>query len=136
MKDFGFEIKLKTNFDEAINMLTFALKDEGFGVLTEIDVKDTLKKKIDVEFRKYKIIGACNPTLAYKALSNRPEIGILLPCNATVEEDGKGGSIIRLLDPKIMIGFGGLAKDKTISTVADDAHKRMKRIEARLNEMT
>ena len=93
----GLTVRLNKNFDEALTQVTAALKAEGFGVLTEIDVKETLKKKLDVDFRPYKILGACNPSLAYRALSAAPEVGLLLPCNVTVSyvEDQRDGSVHR-----------------------------------------
>ena len=83
-----------TTFEETIEKVTEELKKEGFGVLTEIDVKETLKKKLDVDFRKYRILGACNPPLAYKALSEEENIGVMLPCNVIVQE--KDGGIIQV----------------------------------------
>jgi uncharacterized protein (DUF302 family) len=85
---------VSTNFDETIEKVTEELKKEGFGVLTEIDVKETLKKKLDVDFRKYRILGACNPPLAYKALSNEENIGVMLPCNVIVQE--KDGGVVQV----------------------------------------
>ena len=79
-----------TSFESALEKVTAALKDQGFGVITEIDVKETLKKKIDVDFRKYKILGACNPTLAHQALETNDKIGIMLPCNVVVQETTEG----------------------------------------------
>ncbi len=85
---------VSTNFEETIEKVTEELKKEGFGVLTEIDVKETLKKKLDVDFRKYRILGACNPPLAYKALSNEENIGVMLPCNVIVQE--KDGGVVQV----------------------------------------
>ena len=94
---FAKEIELK--FDDAIMHVTEELKKEGFGVLTEIDVKATLKKKLDVDFRKYRILGACNPPLAYKSLSAEPHIGLMLPCNVVVQEGESGRTLISAIDP-------------------------------------
>ncbi|HAX47901.1 MAG TPA: DUF302 domain-containing protein [Ignavibacteria bacterium] len=83
-----------TSFEETIGKVTEELKKEGFGILTEIDVKETLKKKLDVDFRKYRILGACNPPLAYKALSEEENIGVMLPCNVIVQE--KDGGVVQV----------------------------------------
>ncbi|NQU50918.1 MAG: DUF302 domain-containing protein [Bacteroidetes bacterium] len=87
------------SFDEAVEHVTLALKEKGFGVLTEIDVQATLKKKIDVDFKKYKILGACNPHFAYKALSNEDKIGLMLPCNVIVQEHENGEVEVSAVDP-------------------------------------
>jgi len=94
-----FSKTLDLSFDEAINRVTDELKKEGFGVLTEIDVKATLKKKLDADFRDYRILGACNPPLAYKALQAEPHIGLMLPCNVVVQEGENGGTIVSAIDP-------------------------------------
>jgi len=86
-------------FDEAVSRVTQALKEEGFGILTEIDVKDTLKKKLDVDFRNYRILGACNPSFAYKALQAEDKIGTMLPCNVIVQETPDGEVEIAAVDP-------------------------------------
>lgn len=89
-----------TDFDTAVHKVTEQLKLEGFGVLTEIDVKDTLKKKINIDFRRYKILGACNPPNAYKALSSEPYIGLMLPCNVLVQETEDGNIDVSVVDPQ------------------------------------
>ena len=94
-----FNKTLKTSFDEAIAKVTEALKKEGFGVLTEIDVKETLKKKLNVDFRKYRILGACNPPYAYKALQAEDKIGLMLPCNVIVQELPGGKVEVAAIDP-------------------------------------
>jgi uncharacterized protein (DUF302 family) len=86
-------------FDEAVSKITQALKEEGFGILTEIDVKSTLKKKLDVDFRKYRILGACNPPFAYKALQAEDKVGTMLPCNVIVQETADGSVEIAAIDP-------------------------------------
>ncbi|MEO8233017.1 MAG: DUF302 domain-containing protein, partial [Ignavibacteriota bacterium] len=85
-----FSKKIDLGFEEAIEKVTEALKSEGFGILTEIDVKETLKKKLDVDFRPYRILGACNPPFAYKALQAEDKVGIMLPCNVIVQEKENG----------------------------------------------
>jgi uncharacterized protein (DUF302 family) len=94
-----FSKKLAMNFENAMTMITEELKKEGFGILTEIDVKATLKKKLDVDFRKYTILGACNPSFAYKALQAEPHIGTMLPCNVIVQELAQGEVEVAAVDP-------------------------------------
>ncbi|MBZ0203048.1 MAG: DUF302 domain-containing protein [Ignavibacteria bacterium] len=92
-------VNVKYSFDEAILKVTEELKKEGFGVLTEIDVRETLKKKLDVDFRKYRILGACNPPLAYRALSEEENIGVMLPCNVIVQESPEGAVRVSAINP-------------------------------------
>lgn len=94
-----FQKKLKTSFDKALTRVIEELKSEGFGILTEIDVKETLKKKLDVDFRRYKILGACNPPFAYKALQAEDKIGLMLPCNVIVQEVSVGEVEVSAVDP-------------------------------------
>lgn len=117
----AMEVRLDAPFDEAIERVTAALKDQGFGVLTRIDVKATLKEKLDVDFRDYAIFGACNPRLAHRALTARPEVGLLLPCNITIEAQEGGGVLVRIADPDVMMGVGGFESDSTIASVAEEA---------------
>jgi uncharacterized protein (DUF302 family) len=128
MDSIGFEVKMKQNFEDSVELVTKALKAEGFGVLTEIDVKATLKKKLDTDFRPYVILGACNPPLAYQALTNQPEVGMMLPCNVTVEASEDGGSIVRILDPKMMMSVGEFANNASLTDVATEAHEKLLRV--------
>ncbi len=94
-----FSKKINATFDEAIEKVTAELQKDGFGILTEIDVKATLKKKLDVDFQKYKILGACNPSFAYKALQAEDKIGIMLPCNVVVQEIAENEIEVSAVDP-------------------------------------
>lgn len=96
---YHFTTTLNTSFDDAISRVTEALKREGFGILTEIDVKETLKKNLGVEFRNYKILGACNPPFAYQALLAEDKIGLMLPCNVIVQEHAPGRVEVSAVDP-------------------------------------
>jgi uncharacterized protein (DUF302 family) len=99
MADFRIQRKTQITFDEALALLPGALQHEGFGVLTQIDVKETLKQKIGADFRRYRILGACNPKLAYRALSAELEVGVMLPCNVIVYEGDDGKAVICAIDP-------------------------------------
>jgi uncharacterized protein (DUF302 family) len=129
----AFEVALPGDYDRALERVTAALKAEGFGILTRIDVHTTLKEKIDVEFRPYAILGACNPPLAHRALSHNAEVGLLLPCNVTVEAAPSGkGCIVRIADPKMMMSAGQFGDDPTLAAVAQDARDRLTRVAAAL----
>ena len=128
MDAIGFEVKMKQSYEDSVELVTNALKAEGFGVLTEIDVKATLKKKLDMDFRPYIILGACNPPLAYQALTNQPEVGMMLPCNVTVEASEDGGSIVRILDPKMMMSVGEFGNNASLIDVATEAHEKLSRV--------
>ncbi len=127
----GINVRLHTDFDSALVRVTEALKAEGFGVLTEIDVKETLKKKIGVDFRPYKILGACNPPLAYRALSAAPEVGLLLPCNVTVSQAEEGVVDVALVDPLAMLG---VVVNSELTSVAEEARVRLERVAAALRK--
>ena len=118
-------VNLKLDFDSAIVHATDALKTEGFGVLTEIDVKATLKKKLDVDFQPYRILGACNPALAHRALTIAPQIGLLLPCNVIVQQLDDGSSEISLVDPLMMLG---VIDHPDLKLVAEEARIRLERV--------
>ncbi len=129
--DLGFHVQLHTNFAEAEAQVTDALKAEGFGILTEIDVKATLKKKIDVDFRPYKILGACNPPLAHKALTAVPEAGLLLPCNVTLSQADDGAIDVAIIDPMMMLSVGDYPE---LQPIATEAAARLQRVVDALNK--
>jgi uncharacterized protein (DUF302 family) len=126
--DPGFEANLPLPFDAAVERVTEALKVEGFGVLSHIDVQETLKKKIGADFRPYVILGACNPGLAHRALSSRSEVGLMLPCNVTVESAGESSSIVRIADPEMMMTVGDLGSDAVLQEVGAEAKTRLTRV--------
>lgn len=126
---YAFTTKIDAPYEQVRERVAAALKVEGFGVLTEIDVKQTMKQKIDAEFRKYAILGACNPNLAYKALSTDLEIGLLLPCNVIVYEED-GGSVVSIVDPRMMMQ---IAANPELESVAQEARARLQRVSESLS---
>jgi uncharacterized protein (DUF302 family) len=128
----GIQVRLDASYENAIEQVTVALKEQGFGVLTEIDVKETLKQKLNVDFKKYKILGACNPPLAHRALKTTPEVGLLLPCNVIVYEDEeRGGSVVTLTDPMSMVTF---LDDPALQPVAQEARSRLEKVAQALTQ--
>jgi len=129
----AYEVTMRVPYVEALPRVIEALKQEGFGVLTRIDVHDAFKEKLGADFRQYSILGACNPPLAFKALSNRPDAGLMLPCNVIVEESGEG-TLVRIVDPAAMMQAGGLAGDPVLQEVGGEAELRLKRVAAALED--
>jgi uncharacterized protein (DUF302 family) len=133
MSEMAFEVTVKAPYAEAMKRVVEALKEQGFGVLTQIDVHDTLKQKIGVDFRNYSILGACNPPLAHKALSARADAGLMLPCNVIVEEI-EGGTLVRIVDPAAMMQAGGLAGDPVMEEVGNEAGTKLRKVADALAE--
>ncbi len=127
--DIGIRATLNLPYEQAVQKTTDALKAEGFGVLSQIDIQATLKQKLDVDFRRYVILGACNPPLAHRALSANLDVGLLLPCNVTVYEEGDG-SVVTAVDPVEMLGV--LKEDLVAHEVAMEARTRLQRVIADL----
>lgn len=129
---FGFSKTIDLPYEEAVEKARSALKDEGFGVLCEIDLKEKLKEKLDVDFRKYVILGACNPPLAYKTLQQEINIGLLLPCNVIVyEADDAGKSVVAAVDARAMLSVAG-GNNETLDSVATEVNEKLKRVVAQL----
>ena len=122
--DIGIRRTLDLPYEDAITQTTAALKAEGFGVLTQIDIRATLKEKLNADFRRYMILGACNPALAHRALSANLDVGLLLPCNVTVYEEG-AGSVVTAVDPLEMLQ--GLTADPVTHAVALEAGSKLRR---------
>lgn len=127
---YGFGISVPFSYEEVLPRVKEALKAEGFGVLTEIDVRQTLHEKLNVEMEPYMILGACNPALAHRALLQEPEVGLLLPCNVVVRAEGVR-SRVDIADPQVMLGIVGNVQ---IAPVAEDAKQRLQRVLASLSE--
>ena len=126
---YGFSVTVPGSFDEVVEKTTEALKTEGFGVLTEIDVKATLKKKIDVDRGPYKILGACNPVLANQALTSEPDIGLLLPCNVVVREEDDGRISVLFMDPEAVLK---LVDKEEVVELAKQVREKLQRVKSLL----
>ncbi len=128
MSELSFDVHLDQPFDQAVETVTEALKGEGFGVLTRVDVHAAFKEKLGKEFREYAILGACNPPLAHTALSHMPEVGLMLPCNVTVEAEPAGGSTVRIGDPEGFMENMGYGQDPVLREVGEEARQRLLRV--------
>ncbi len=128
---YGFSINLQDSFENAIGRVTEALKEQGFGILTEIDVKATLKAKLDVDRLPYTILGACNPSLAHQALEADPDIGLLLPCNVVVREEKDGSMTVAFMDPAAVLG---LVDKPGIEMLANEVRGKLEQVRDSLKE--
>lgn len=122
---YGFGRQVSVGFDEAITKVTAELQKEGFGILTEIDVAATMKKKLDFDMPRYRILGACNPPLAKRAILGEPTIGLLLPCNVVVREDAAGAVQVEFLDPGMM---GRMTDNPDIGALGDEVRAKLQRV--------
>ena len=128
--NYGFTRTVNLGYDEAIVKVTEELKKEGFGVLTEIDVKATLKKKLDVDFKPYKILGACNPTFAYKALQIEEQIGLMLPCNVIVYVNDNNETVVATINPLVSMQA---VKNEKLGEVAETIQEKLKNVISNLS---
>ena len=124
-KEYAFSTVLETSYEEAVARVTGALKEEGFGVLTEIDVKATLKKKLDVDFRNYVILGACNPPYAYRTLQTNLDVGLLLPCNVIVYETDDHKACVSAFNP---VSALEVIKSEELRKIAEEVSGKLKRV--------
>ena len=128
--EYGYRLALPMGMTDAIPAVTAALKDEGFGVLTQIDVQATMRAKLGVETKPYMILGACNPNLAYRGLQEEPELGLLLPCNVIVYDNGDETSTVSVVDPLQMLG---VVDNPELTPIAEEADSRLRRVIAQLS---
>ncbi len=133
-EEIGFEVALTLPYEQALERTVEALKVEGFGVLTQIDVRATLKEKLGEDFRPYAILGACNPPLAHRALTQDAVVGLMLPCNVTVEAVSEGESFVRIANPQVMLQVGVLQEDEILGEIAFEARVRLERVARSLLE--
>jgi uncharacterized protein (DUF302 family) len=132
MNELAFEVELNASYPDALEKVSQCLKAEGFGILTRIDIDKAFKEKIGETFRPYAILGACNPHLAHRALSKRADLGLMLPCNVTVEQIDPTHCTVRIVNPQMMMAVGNLGDDDTIKAVAAEAYERLHRVAAAL----
>ena len=131
MNAFGIRKDLRATFDEALLLVPEALKAEGFGVLTEIDVQNTLKQKLGVDFRRYRILGACNPPFAHEALQLDLAVGLMMPCNVVIYEGDNGFATVMAIDPALTVAASG---DPKLAALAASVKERLARVIERVNE--
>jgi uncharacterized protein (DUF302 family) len=122
---YGFSINLNDTFDNVVARVTETLKTEGFGVLTTIDVKATLKEKLNIEHRPYLILGACNPQLAHRVLEIEPDIGLLLPCNVVIREEPNGSITVSFMDPLSVLN---IVNNPKVTEIAQEVRKRLEKV--------
>lgn len=122
---YTIQTSVAADFDETVDTTMTALEDEGFGVLCDIDVKTTLKEKLDVDVDRYRILGACNPPLAHEGLAEEPELGALLPCNVIVYETEDGDVVVSAVDPQKLVG---ITDNDELDSIAADVHERFERV--------
>ena len=130
----GFDVELPVAFNDAVGRVKDALKQEGFGILTEIDLQPAFREKLGREFRQYVILGACNPPLAFSAINADPAVGLLLPCNVTVESVGEKRTMVRLTNPEVLPATAALGASPELASVARDASERMARVTSTLKQ--
>lgn len=127
---YGFHMRVNGGFDEVVSNVTEALKSQGFGVLSDIDVAATFKAKLDIEHRPYRILGACNPALARQAIAADPDIGLLLPCNVVVREEEDGGTTVAFMDPVAVLD---LVDRPEVTELAREVRARLEKVQAQLS---
>lgn len=132
-QNLGFDVELPLTFDNAVERVKDALKHEGFGILTEIDLRAAFHEKLGREFRPYVILGACNPSLAFSAINADPAVGLLLPCNVTVESVGEQRTVVRLTNPEALLATV-VGASPELAGVARDAGERMTRVTSTLKK--
>jgi len=123
--NYYFAKEVDLTFEETLARVTDELKQEGFGVLTEIDVKATIKKKLDKDFRNYRILGSCNPPFAYQALLSEPHIGLMLPCNVVVQEGENGKTLVSAIDP---VASMQAVDNETLGEIADEVRAKLRKV--------